>query len=523
MTKSQTMAADIAALIRARNPLLWIVTKEEARTEGYLIESAASAGYAPIFWDCAAGVTDATGRRVPLGGNDPGETLDAIRAQAESGNDRRVWIMRDLPAWLDGPVGIATKRALRNFCRNPGRGASAQTVVILTPSGDVPPELAGHATVIDWPLPDREEIAALLDVAVRNGGDKIAAPTNGTRDAAVDAAIGLSGEEAESCYARSLVQLRKIDPVLVGGEKKRIITRERVLEWMEPLPGGFDSVGGLDVIKGWVTTRKTAYGPRARAYGLPTPKGIFLVGFSGCGKTFIAKAIAWALGQLPLLRYDAGALKSKFVGESEQLTRKAFRTIEAVGPCVVLIDEIEKALAGATQGAADGGVSADALGALLTWMQERTSPAFIVATANDVSNLPPELLRKGRWDELFFVDLPTVTERAQVLFATLLTHKRNPNGVDLGAIADATEGFSGAEIASLVPEAMFSAFADGERELATDDLIRAAESVVPLSKTSAEKLNALRAWSKGRTRPATTPLGARETVAQGRVLDLGID
>jgi ATP-dependent 26S proteasome regulatory subunit len=521
MTKSQTMAADIAALIRARNPLLWIVTKEEARTEGYLIEAAASAGYAPLFWDCAAGVTDASGRRAPLGSNDASETIEAIRAQATDGNDRRVWIMRDLaPDWLTGPVGTQTKRAIRNFCRNPGRGQSAQTIVVLTPSGEVPAELTGHATVIDWPLPDREEIAALLDIAVRNGGDKIAAPTNGTRDAAVDAAIGLSGEEAESCYARSLVQLRKIDPALVSAEKRRVIARERVLEWMPPLEGGFDAVGGLDVIKEWVTTRKVAYGPRARAYGLSMPKGIFLVGVSGCGKTFIGKAIAWALGQLPLLRYDAGALKSKYVGESEQLTRKAFRTIEAVGPCVVIIDEIEKALAGATQGAADGGVSADALGALLTWMQERTSPAFIVATANDVSNLPPELLRKGRWDELFFVDLPNRIERVQVLSATLQTHKRYPAEINLGMVADTTEGFSGAEIASLVPEAMFSAFADGERELATADLIKAAESVVPLSKTSAEKLNALRAWSKGRTRPATTPT-AQGPQGTGRALDLG--
>ncbi len=391
---------------------------------------------------------------------------------------------------------------------------------MLATTADLPPELAGHATVIEWPMPDRAEIAAILDAAIAALPDELrdtAAP-NGTRDAAIDAAIGLSGEEAQACYARSLVQTRTIDPVLVAREKKRVIARERVLEWFDPLPGGLDAVGGLDLLKGWLATRRNAYSPEARAYGLPSPKGVLLVGIAGCGKSLTPKAIATAW-QCPLLRVDLGGLKSKFVGESEGNLRKAFSVIEAMGRCVVWIDEIEKALAGATQGAADGGVSSDALGTILSWMQERKGEAFVIATANDVSSLPPELLRKGRFDELFFVDLPNQVERVEIMRAALRSHGRNAETVDGPSLAKLTAGFTGSEIAALVPDALFAAFSDGAREITTSDLATASNSVVPLSKTAAEKITKLREWAKGRARPATTPEGAA-TTANVRALDL---
>ena len=189
---------------------------------------------------------------------------------------------------------------------------------------------------------------------------KATAATNGARDAAIDAAIGLSGEEAAACYARSLVQTKRIDPASVAKEKKRVITREQVLEYYDPLPGGLESVGGLDELKAWLTGRSAAYSPAARAYGLPAPKGAVFVGVPGCGKSLTAKAVATAWG-IPLVKLDLGALKSKFVGESESNLRRAFGVIEALGRCIVWIDEIEKALQGATSGSADGGVSSDAL------------------------------------------------------------------------------------------------------------------------------------------------------------------
>ena len=215
-----------------------------------------------------------------------------------------------------------------------------------------------------------------------------------------------------------------------------------------------------------------------------------------------AKAIATAWG-VPLLRVDLGALKSKWVGESEGNLRKAFKVIEAIGRCVVWFDEIEKALQGASSGAADGGVSSDALGAVLSWMQERQSEAFVIATANDVEGLPPELLRKGRFDETWWIDLPTLAERISVLTAALRTHGQDSAKIDLGRIAAACDGFTGAEISALVPESMFAAFADNQRKIATDDLLTAAKSVVPLSKTAKEKIQRLRDWATGRTRPAT--------------------
>jgi MoxR-like ATPase len=531
-TKSQEIAADITALLRARNPLIWVVSREEARVEGYLFQAAAAAGYIGYSWDCAAGVCDISGKpQRNLGSADIGDTLSLIsnRSTTTTNPERNLWIMRDLPPWISGTIGITTVRQLRNLARSlPGvPRTTAQAIVILSPNSEVPAELSGHATVIDWPLPDRAEITTILDVAIDSLPDDIkkdAAP-NGVREEAIDAAVGLSGEEAQACYARSLVQLRRIDPGVVSREKKRVIARERVLEWFDPIPGGLEAVGGLDVLKSWLVSRKLAYSADAREYGLPAPKGALLVGISGCGKSLTAKAIATAWN-VPLLRVDLGALKSKFVGESEQNLRKAFGVIEAIGRCVVWVDEIEKALAGATQGAADGGVSSDALGAILSWMQERQGSAFVIATANDISSLPPELLRKGRFDEIWWVDLPNEKERRDILAAALRAHGRDGKELhittlpEVAEIVAATEGFTGSEIAALIPDALFAAFADDKREIETDDILDAAKTVVPLSKTMAEKIEKMRAWAEGRARKATSALKPAEGRMAVRRLDL---
>ena len=529
--KASEYAADVAALLRARNPLLWIVSREEARVEAFLMEAAASANYVARTWDVAQGVADMAGKPQNMGSQDPGETLSYISGRARAGVERGVWIMRDLPPWLQGAVGMTTVRQLRNLVRMLPTIArdGAQAIIVLSPTAEVPPELSNHATVIEWPLPDREEIASILDAAINALPDsmKADAAPNGTRDAAIDAAVGLSGEEAAACYARSLVQLRRIDPQTVAKEKRRVISRERVLEWYDPLPGGLDAVGGLEALKVWLASRKQAYSPEARAYGLPAPKGALLVGPPGTGKSLTAKAIATAW-EVPLLRLDLGALKSKFVGESEGNLRKALGVIEAIGRCVVWLDEVEKALAGATGGAADGGVSADALGAMLSWMQERAGGAFIVATSNDFSVLPPEFCRKGRFDDTWLLDLPTYVERDQILKAALRTHGRGgfaSRGDSLAdeewdMLAEATDGFTGSEIAALVPDAMYAAFAQ-TREITAGDLLAAARTVMPMSKTAAEKIAKLREWAKGRARNAS----GDETITQpkaplARALDL---
>lgn len=551
-TKSDEVAVDIAALLRARNPLLWIKTGEEARVESYVVQAAAAAKYIPRFWDCGQGVTNLRSEAEEIGSADIGETLQAIKKRAEDKADRGAWIMRDLPPWLIGPAGIVTCRQVKNLARFlPGLEADAsQALIVLSPSGEVPPELSNHATVIEWPMPDRFEIGALLDSSIavlpeyevkidpdtkkpvydasgvpipdKSKPLRAKAAPNGVREAAIDAAVGLSGEEAQACYAKSLVQLRRIDPLAVSKEKKRVIAREKVLEWFDPLPGGLEAVGGLDQLKGWLLERRLAYTPQARAYGLPLPKGAFLAGIPGCGKTLTAKAIATAFN-CPLLKLDLGALKGEFVGKSEANMRKALRTIEAIGRCVVLMDEIEKALAGATQGSADGGVSADQLGALLQWMNE-PHESFIIATANDVTSITtnaPEFLRAGRFDKIWFVDLPNRTERGQVLKASLRAYGRETADLDYAEIVDATNQFTGSEIASIIPDALYTAFADGGREIATADVVGAAKKVVRLSSTASDKIAKLRDWAENRATPATTPETAGKAASSGgRAIDI---
>lgn len=497
-TRGQKVNADITALLRARNTLLWIVSREEVRVERALTEAAAGATYQVRFWDCANGIQDARGN-VLRDDKDPAAALEFIG----SSNERCVYVLRDLHKWLD-PQVLRSVRSLARKLQVVDRN-EARAIVVLTPSADVPPELAGHAVVIDYPIPDRSEIATILDDVLKALPPELAATAapNGTRDAAIDAAVGLTAEEAANCYARSLVSVRKIDPAMVAGEKKRVIAREKVLTWHDPDPRGLDAVGGLDQLKKWLGQRKQAFSPKATAYGLPAPKGAMLVGISGCGKSLVAKCIASAWG-MPLLRLDMGALKSKWVGDSEANIRRALSVAEAVSPCVLWIDEIEKAMGGSTGPQGDGGVAADALGAVLSWMQERIGSVFVVATANDVRSLPPELLRKGRFDEIFWVDLPTTAERSEIVASALRAHGRTET-VDLASIAEATASYTGAELAAIVPDAMFTAFADGERALTTGDLLDAAATVVPLAKTAATRIDELRAWAKGRARPASSP------------------
>jgi hypothetical protein len=494
MTRSDQARADITALFRARNTLLWVVTREEARVERALIEAATAAKYVPTFWDCAGGLQAASGKAIDPSLIDPLNMLKRIGVRPE----REVYVMRDLHKWLADPVVLRTLRGLARSLEGTPT-AECRSIVVLSPSSEVPPELAGHAVVIDWPLPDRPEIADILGQFVEQYPDAVTADT---RDAAIDAAVGLTAAEATGCYSRSMVTAKRIDPKLVAGEKKRVIAREKVLTWYDPDPRGLDAVGGLDVLKGWLKTRKSALSQRARDFGLPSPKGVMLVGVPGCGKSLTAKAVSAAWG-IPLLRLDMGALRSKWIGESEANIRKALQVAETVSPCVLWLDEIEKALAGASGSQGDGGVAADALGSVLSWMQEREGSVFVIATANDVSALPPELLRKGRFDELFFVDLPTAREREAIVAASLPGNR--PPGIAISVVARACEGFSGAEIAAIVPDAMFEAFADGERALRTEDLLTAAATVTPLSKTASEKIARLREWAKGRARSASTP------------------
>jgi hypothetical protein len=486
---------------------LWIVSREEQRAERAIAEAAFAATSKTRYWDCATGITEIRedGRTAVLAQvNDPAAAIQWIGAS----RDRAVYVLRDLDQWLRDP---SLMRAIKSLARTLKAvpKSEARALIVLSPAADVPAAL-GDCVVVEWPLPDRAEVAAILDatMAVYAGDDRVTQLVNGARDAAIDASIGLSASEIEATYARSLVTRLTVDASIVHAEKKRIVAKAGGLTWTDPDPRGLDAVGGLDNLKAWIKSRRAAFTTRARAYGLPQPKGCLLVGLPGCGKSLTAKAIAIGFGGLPLLRLDLGGLQSKYVGESQQAIRKALALAEAVSPCVLWIDEIEKGLAGSTGAQGDGGVSADQLGTFLSWMQDRTGSVFVLATANDVSALPPELLRKGRFDELWSVDLPTTSERGEIILATLKAHRIAADtvaAIDAATLARVTAGFSGAEVASIVPSAMFAAFDDGERQITTADLTAAAAAVVPMAKTSAEKIEALRTWAKGRARPASEP------------------
>jgi SpoVK/Ycf46/Vps4 family AAA+-type ATPase len=268
-----------------------------------------------------------------------------------------------------------------------------------------------------------------------------------------------------------------------------------------------ENVGGVENLKQWLVKRSKAFTEKAADFGLPAPKGVLLLGVQGCGKSLCAKAVS-SLWKLPLLRFDVGRMFGSLVGSSEENMRRAISTAESVSPAILWVDEIDKAFAGSVSGgASDGGTASRVFGTFLTWLGDKTTPVFVIATANDISHLPPELLRKGRLDEIFFVDLPTEGERREIFRIHLEKKGRVPDGFDLATLARHCEGFSGAEIEQAIVSGLFDAFSQGG-ELNTAILLNSLTETVPLSKTMSEELNRLRNWSQGRARPASGTISA---------------
>jgi SpoVK/Ycf46/Vps4 family AAA+-type ATPase len=308
--------------------------------------------------------------------------------------------------------------------------------------------------------------------------------------------------EAENAFALSVVKAKTIDPVIVASEKAQAVKKNGLLEIIETKET-LESIGGLDVLKDWLLKRQQAFGNRAKEYGLPTLKGLLITGIPGTGKSLTAKATAKVFG-IPLLKLDAGRIFAGLVGQSEANLRSVIQTAEAIAPCVLWIDEIEKGFAGTkSSGSTDGGTSSRVFGSFISWMQEKTKPVFIVATANDVSQLPPEILRKGRFDELFFVDLPNQAEREAIWSIQISKYGRDPRDFDLVQLARMTEGLTGSEIEAVFVEALFDGF-DGGKEPGDLTIASVMTGFVPLSKLMAEPIEGLRRWSKGRAKCATT-------------------
>ncbi len=525
-------AGELRRLVRARFPLLSIETAEESRV---LAELATVLGDRSLVtpprqvyrWSTSDGFA-ALGQP---GNPDTRTPLAALTAAAALTRPSAV-VLLDLHPWLgsaSAPPDTQVVRALKDTVRFYADGAVPRSLILVSATPRIPAELAALVTVLDYPLPDEDQLRELLDRMIdRNtaAGALSVDPADDALERLAKAALGLTAFEAENAFARAMADdghLAATDVSIVTAEKAQIVRKSGLLEMINSTVR-LDDIGGLGTLKTWLTKRSGSWLDEARAYGLPAPKGVLVTGVPGCGKSLVAKAMASAWS-LPLVRLDVGRVFGGLVGASEQNIRTAIRTSEAVAPCVLWIDEIEKGFAGATSAAnGDSGTSARVFGTFLTWLQEKTSAVFVMATANNISLLPPEFLRKGRFDEIFFVDLPTLPERAQI-FALHLRARLAAGpalgalGVDdalTGRLAAATEGFSGAEIEQAVISACFDAF-DGRRPLTETDLSRAVTHTVPLSITQAEQIAALRSWAAVRAVPASAPAEAPE----GSVLTVG--
>ena len=490
---SQAWADHLDLLIRARTPILWIRSPEEERSTALLQAAAQRLGHRSLArWDFISGLSGWPGRdgeaaRNPLAAL---ESLTSLNPEQPA-----ILVLHDFHRYADDG-GICRK--LRNLATSLRQ--SPHTLVITAAEWQLPRELEECITLLDLPLPDQAEIAGLLRSIAQACGQTL---EPALLEQLSQCCSGLSEQRVRQLAARALASRGQLSPAdldEVLEEKRQAVARSELLEFC-PSEASPADIGGLEALKRWLEQRHLAFSEEARRYGLPLPRGVLLVGPQGTGKSLTAKAIAhsWSM---PLLRLDVGRLFAGLVGASEARTREMIQRAEAMAPCVLWIDEIDKGFGSGNGGRSDGGTSQRVLASLLTWMAEKRSAVFVVATANGVESLPPELLRKGRFDEIFLLDLPDAAERRAILDLQL-RRRRPAHQLPLEVVVDRTAGFSGAELEQVVIEAMHQAFGEG-REFSEADLIGAAAQLVPLSRTAREQLESLQRWaSSGRARPAS--------------------
>ncbi len=490
------MPAELDLLLRARYPLIWLDTPEEQRAIDLICQTATRLGDPVCGWSVTHGLHDLPG---PPKGGSHGSPLAVL--QHIIGHERRaLWVLHDLGEVAQRHEDV--QRALRDAAQVARRQGA---VVVVTGNGTPLPRcLQGIAAVHRLALPERgDQVRQLYQVAAQCNVELSAEDAR----ALATATLGLTLDQAENIWARihaSGGRFTERDLPQVLAEKARIVRESGFLEFVPP--ARLDDVGGLQALKAWLTRRRIAFSDQARAQGLPYPRGVLLVGVQGCGKSLTAKAVAGLWGQ-PLLRLDVGGLMEGYVGASEGNLRLALDLADRIAPCVLWVDEIEKAFTG-LRSSNDGGVLTRMFGSMLTWMQEKTTPTFVLATANQIDALPPEFLRKGRFDEIFFVDLPDAAQRADIWRIHLEARARASGDaallrrIDLQGLAAQSEGYSGAEIAAAVVEGAFDALTAGE-PLGAPHVTRALAASPPLSRLHAESLEALRAWAGGRARSAS--------------------
>ncbi|HXT10710.1 MAG TPA: AAA family ATPase [Candidatus Angelobacter sp.] len=498
--------SELETLIRARYPILYVVSSEELRVQSALMEIAKKRQKKLFEWSYSTGIVPAgtsiqSQKSRSTATKEPLAALDQVIEQVEPA----LFVFKDLHPFLT-KSNFAIVRKLKEIALHLKN--SYKTILLVSPVLEIPTELEKEITVLNHPLPTREDLNALLDkiaADVNHLKVKIELDDEG-RERLLQAALGLTLGEAENVFAKIIVKSGRLsgdDISDVFAEKQQIIRKSGVLEYYAANED-FSSVGGLSVLKEWLNKRAAAFTAEARAFGLPAPKGILMLGVQGCGKSLCAKAVStqW---QLPLLRFDMGRMFGSLIGSSEENVRRAISVADSVAPAILWVDEIDKAFAGSQgSGNVDGGTTARVFGTFLTWLSEKTAPVFVVATANDVSQLPPELLRKGRLDEIFFVDLPDRDERWDIFSIHLAKRGRDATAFDLGSLADAAKTFSGAEIEEAINSALYDAFYD-RRDLTTEHILHAIAQTVPLAKTMDEQITRLRRWAEGRARHASIP------------------
>ena len=492
------LVEDLKLLIRTRHPIVTIRTVEEAFAARQVSEAARDMGRTAMEWSVADGLR----RVIP----DSGEMLAGTQALAgalrymRENPEPNVYVLKDALRYVSDAT---VERLLRDMA---GEVAPDQrTVFLIDPGGELPASLGPLAVPYDLALPDEADIRELVKRTANqltHFGQLVVEMSRAQYNQFLANLRGLTRVEIGQVVADAILDDGKLDAADIDRAieaKKQRLRQTGVLDFIPP-PESPPAVGGMDRLRKWLSLRAGAWTQEAKQYGLEPPRGILMLGVQGCGKSLMARYVA-AQWRMPLLRMDVGALYDKFVGETERHLRTAFKTASAMAPCVLWIDEVEKAFASAGAGPeaarSDGGLSQRMFGMLLTWMQDRRDPVFLVATANDVAALPPELMRKGRFDEVFFVDLPDAKARRTVFQVHLQRRKREPGQFDLDALAAASEGFSGAEIEQAVVAGMYAAFAQ-KREVTTADLLEELKATRPLSVVMAEKINALRAWAADR-------------------------
>jgi len=485
---------DLRLRILSGYPLLVLQTFEEQRWERALNDLASNVDRGLVVWSATAGLMPPPAER---SAEETGPL--AMLEQIEAYPPQHLFLLKDLHPFLSDPRVV---RKLRDMI--PGLVADGKTLLLLGPVDEVPLELLKDVTVLELPLPTVDELRNELETVLQSDPElRRLEIDRAQEDHLVQAVLGLTAVEARRAFARALLNCETVDDNVYAAlvtEKRRMVQGSDLLEFFE-LDEGLNDVGGLEGLKEWLEQRAQAFSSDASTRGISTPKGILLAGVQGCGKSLTARAVARLLG-FPLVRLDFSNLLESTRGTSEQNLREVLRVMETIAPSVLWLEEIDKAFAGFDDEASDDPTMSRIVGRFLTWLQEHEAPVFVVATANNVWSLPPELLRRGRFDELFFVDLPNYHERKDIFSIHLSKRGWKPEKYDVPALAEVTEGFSGAEIETIVNSAIIEAYS-GQRMLSQQDLEDAREVTVPLSVTMEDQIFELREWARSRCRPAT--------------------